>query len=50
MTTRRHALAAAATAAVLAAGLPLPAAAQTTVLFNFFIQPLHPVNTRILKP
>jgi TRAP-type C4-dicarboxylate transport system substrate-binding protein len=46
MTTRRHALA----AALLAAALPMGAAAQTTVLFNFFIQPSHPVNTRILKP
>ena len=46
MIQRRHALAAAA----LAALLPLGAFAQTTVLFNFFIQPSHPVNTRIIKP
>jgi TRAP-type C4-dicarboxylate transport system substrate-binding protein len=45
MTTRRHALAAA-----LLAALPLGAAAQSTVLFNFFIQQSHPVNTRIIKP
>ena len=49
MTSRRLALATTA-AAVLFCGLPLAAQAQTTVLFNFFIQPSHPVNTRILKP
>ena len=46
MINRRHALVA---AAALAA-LPFGAAAQTTILFNFFIPPAHPVNTRIMKP
>jgi TRAP-type C4-dicarboxylate transport system substrate-binding protein len=45
ITTRRHALAAA-----LLAALPLGAVVQTTVLFNSFIPPAHPVNTRIMKP
>lgn len=46
MTTRRQAL-----AAVSLTALPLGAAAQSTsILFNFFIPPAHPVNTRILKP
>jgi TRAP-type C4-dicarboxylate transport system substrate-binding protein len=35
---------------VLAAALPLPAAAQNVILFNSFIQPQHPVNTRVFKP
>lgn len=46
MFTRRSLVA----AAVLAATLPLPSAAQTTLLFNSFIQPQHPVNTRVFKP
>jgi TRAP-type C4-dicarboxylate transport system substrate-binding protein len=49
MTTRCHAVAAAALAALLAA-LSRGAAAQTTILFNSFIPPAHPVNTRIMKP
>jgi TRAP-type C4-dicarboxylate transport system substrate-binding protein len=38
------------TALLVAAGLPLAASAQTTLLFNSFIQTQHPVNVRILKP
>lgn len=34
----------------LASLLPLSARAQTSVLFNSFIQPQHPVNTRVFKP
>jgi TRAP-type C4-dicarboxylate transport system substrate-binding protein len=41
---------AAAALAALATGWPLSAAAQTTILFNSFIPPQHPVNTRIFKP
>jgi len=37
-------------ALLLAAGLPLAVQAETRILFNSFIQPLHPVNTRIFKP
>ena len=46
MFTRRSLVA----TAILAASLPLSAAAQTTILFNSFIQPQHPVNTRVFKP
>ena len=35
---------------ILAAALPLSAHAQTKILFNSFIQPAHPINSRILKP
>lgn len=39
---------------LLAAGLPLSTAvaapAETKILFNSFIQPQHPVNTRVFKP
>lgn len=37
-------------ALLLAAGLPLAAQAGTQILFNSFIQPQHPVNTRVFKP
>lgn len=33
-----------------ALAVPVGANAQTTLLFNSFIQPQHPVNVRILKP
>lgn len=36
-------------AMIFAAALPLTAHAQTTVLFNSFIPPTHPINTRVLK-
>jgi TRAP-type C4-dicarboxylate transport system substrate-binding protein len=45
MFTRRSLIAAAA-----ASALPMAARAQATLLFNSFIQPQHPVNTRIFKP
>jgi TRAP-type C4-dicarboxylate transport system substrate-binding protein len=47
MTTRRQALAVAAAIAVLS---PIASAQTTTILFNSFIPPAHPVNTRIMKP
>ena len=38
------------TAMLFAAALPLAAQAQqTTLLFNSFIQPQHPINTRVFK-
>jgi TRAP-type C4-dicarboxylate transport system substrate-binding protein len=47
-------LALAASGLALAAALPghvfAQTAAQTTILFNSFIQPQHPINIRILKP
>lgn len=36
--------------AAAAAATPLAASAQTTILFNSFIPPTHPINGRVLKP
>lgn len=36
-------------ALILAASVPVAAQAQTTILFNSFIPPTHPINTRVLK-
>lgn len=36
--------------AAAALALALPARADTTLLFNSFLAPQHPINTRVLKP
>lgn len=48
----RSALAALLSAAAVSAigTAPAPLRAETTILFNSFIQPQHPANTRVLKP